>query len=58
MFLELSNEDLKPEHKGSSARDTTFDKFEDTVQEAIRAVGNATFFGHNRDTYNPIHPPK
>lgn len=57
MILELTDEDLKPENKDCNASRTSFSKFKDEVQLAIRVVGKAMYFGFNRDTHNAIYPP-
>ncbi|MEK7641632.1 MAG: hypothetical protein AAB365_01405 [Patescibacteria group bacterium] len=58
MRLELTSEDLEPKYKNCNASQTTFAKFTEAVQNAIHAVGQATYFGFNRDTHKVIYPPR
>lgn len=66
MKLELDPMDLKPEFQTGkgysvdqkiSARDIKFDMFKDDIQAAIIAVGGATFYAWDKQTYNAIAPP-
>ena len=62
--LDLKEEFQRKDAEGTSidqacnTRDVDFEKLRTEVQEAIRAVGRATFYAWDRQTYNAIYPPK
>lgn len=56
MELQLTNEDLKKEHRHLNASQTRFAHFSPQAQRAIRIVGRAQYVA--RDTYNAINPPR
>ena len=62
MRLTLDPKDLKPEfqkHDDStiSASKVTFEHLNPTAQNAVRAVGRATYYAWGGETYNAIYPP-
>jgi hypothetical protein len=56
MKLTLDREDLKPQFQEMPCRHTSFENFKEEVQEAILAVGRATFYEYDGRNYNAIHP--
>jgi len=65
MKLELDPTDLKPEYqKGTgtridqacSTREVSFEKLSEQAQAAVSAVGRATFYAWDRQTYSAVRP--
>jgi hypothetical protein len=71
MKLALDPVDLKPKfqvnrgtfdvpalHPTVNASEVTFDHLCGSAQRAVLAVGRATYYSWDRETYNAIYPPK
>jgi hypothetical protein len=58
MKLEVGREDLKHEHRNIKCRQVDFKHLRSEVQEAVRAVGKATFYDTDRSNYSVVYPPE
>lgn len=61
MKLELYEEDLREECRNISTSLVGFEHLTPQTQEAVRAVGRATFYrnkGTASENYNAVYPPK
>jgi len=57
MKLELDRLDLKRKEKGIACSRISFEHLSEKAQEAVRAVGKATFWEFDRRCYNVVYPP-
>lgn len=60
MILELCEEDLKEEFQKKPISEMKFEHFNDKAQNAIRSVGQATFYRYRNtsiEDINIISPP-
>lgn len=58
MKLEVYRDDLKHEHRGVSCEELNFEHLRPEVQEVVRVVGRATFYGDDRRDYTVVYPPE
>ena len=57
MKLTLDRDDLKPEYQDTRCSLTRFHHFLPAVQDAVMAVGRATFREYDESNYNAIYAP-
>jgi hypothetical protein len=58
MKLSLSDEDLKPEHRGCSANQVTFEMLMKLVQMTIIFAGKGTYFSPDGKSHKVIYKPE